>query len=765
MTEDSSKTYVPPPSAGSSGMKSPQSQRNEAMQSKYKQSPEITTTDKDSPRTPSRLSPGMIGGKQVVQSAHTDLDDPVSSPHLNSPVNPFIHYRPASDIKQNESIPVLQNDVSSQNVELIDAGSKLSRLQAQDHLARQRLDKAPIQNGEFVGSESEYNQYTADYQKHLNISNKLNTGVTEYNAMVVDQQLDMDKLDALETQKERAKFGGLRGVSKDISEKLPTFDGIVNTTVEQVEKSPALTKTFLGFHKITHLTPAQSVYTDSIGELGEGIYTYGQEHPLGTLGFVGAGLIAGPVVGGVSTIAAGGLGAGVGAGILPASAGVSAAAIGTSINYAFLAGLGVSEYKHITAPVKTGETGTLDMPTYRDPTVPEMAGRLGQSLVPISAMAIGASIPKAISKAPSTAPSNEQLAYQKVTPQDAFSDAFMPKAYPKVSPQDAFVSAFSKKSTTPKVESIESLAFSDTFVPKAYPKVSPQDAFVSAFSKKSTTPKVESIESLAFTDAFMPKAYPKVSPQDAFVSTFNSKRPTNVRVVNLETDLIHSSSPKQLNPKYSQSLKTEQTKKAGSSGEVEVMTESGLIQTMRLKQPKQSSVQTPENVRTVNLETDLIHSSSPKQLNPTYSQSLKTEQLGKVSGKQLPSLIPIHSGQLMQGQTLRGFQMQSHKPILDMATAMMQEVGHSQTSRQRQRQRSTATGKTKTLLRARAVEMPEIKILVIPDISINKKSRSKSKRSQDPLDLLDKNLYNKYNDPLKVGASIDANVKKLLGGL
>ena len=97
MGEDSSKTYVPPPSAGSSGMKSPQSQRNEAMQSKYKEPSIITTTDKDTPSTPSRLSPGMIGGKQVVQSAHTDLDDPVSSPHLNSPVNPFIHYRPASD--------------------------------------------------------------------------------------------------------------------------------------------------------------------------------------------------------------------------------------------------------------------------------------------------------------------------------------------------------------------------------------------------------------------------------------------------------------------------------------------------------------------------------------------------------------------------------------------------------------------------------------------------------------------------------------------
>ena len=103
------------------------------------------------------------------------------------------------------------------------------------------------------------------------------------------------------------------------------------------------------------------MFTDSVGELGEGIYTYGQEHPLGTLGFVGAGLIAGPVVGGVSAIASGGLGVGVSAGILPASAGVSAASIGTGINYAFLAGLSVSEYKHITAPVKTGETGTLDM--------------------------------------------------------------------------------------------------------------------------------------------------------------------------------------------------------------------------------------------------------------------------------------------------------------------------------------------------------------------------------------------------------------------
>ena len=61
------------------------------------------------------------------------------------------------------------------------------------------------------------------------------------------------------------------------------------------------------------------------------------------------------------------------------------------------------------------------------------------------------------------------------------------------------------------------------------------------------------------------------------------------------------------------------------------------------------------------------------------------------------------------------------------------------------------------------IEMPDIKIKGVPPIAARSKKRI-SKRAPDPLDLLDKNLFNKYNDPLKTGAGIDAGVRKLLKG-
>lgn len=59
------------------------------------------------------------------------------------------------------------------------------------------------------------------------------------------------------------------------------------------------------------------------------------------------------------------------------------------------------------------------------------------------------------------------------------------------------------------------------------------------------------------------------------------------------------------------------------------------------------------------------------------------------------------------------------------------------------------------------IEMPDIKIKGVPQIAPQSKKR-RSKLPPSPLDLLDANRYNKYNDPLKIGASINTDVQKLL---
>lgn len=61
------------------------------------------------------------------------------------------------------------------------------------------------------------------------------------------------------------------------------------------------------------------------------------------------------------------------------------------------------------------------------------------------------------------------------------------------------------------------------------------------------------------------------------------------------------------------------------------------------------------------------------------------------------------------------------------------------------------------------VEIPELKLKGVPQITARSKKR-RSKRAPDPLSHLDKNLFNKYNNPLKMGAAIDADVRKLLKG-
>lgn len=285
-----------------------------------------------------------------------------------------------------QDIGLLQEQVRQQNLQLTSEASKFETVKAQEYLARQRLERAPIQDGVFVGTPEQYAQYQKDYEKHTEITDRLTTQYSTYSEQYEQQKQDIEKLESLETKKERGRMWGLRGVEMDIAEELPTFKDVVGATVTQVEKSPLLTKMFVGAAYASQITPSATIKTEAMGRLGEEIYEYPRTHLIETVAIAATAPL---VMAGIGGAAVAGSAAARAVGVP-----IAASTIETGIGASFLATLGVTEYKHVTAPIM--DIGPVGMPIYRDPTIPEMAGRVGESIVPISAFIIGAGLPKAI---------------------------------------------------------------------------------------------------------------------------------------------------------------------------------------------------------------------------------------------------------------------------------------------------------------------------------------------------------------------------------
>lgn len=195
-----------------------------------------------------------------------------------------------------------------------------------------------------------------------------------------------------------------REAQERLSQEIPTFEEVVEKTVEEVEKSPQLTEKFIDVREFMTSTPQREEATEIISQFGEGVFTEVQEKPLENAAWFGLGLTGGTAVRGV------GKAAGVVASYVPASirtvvAGAAAAApkLPTPVKkvitklpeIAFTGAFSVEEHERVTQPVFTGydEEG---FPIMREPTKPEIAYRLGETAVISTAVLAGTAADKAL---------------------------------------------------------------------------------------------------------------------------------------------------------------------------------------------------------------------------------------------------------------------------------------------------------------------------------------------------------------------------------
>ena len=211
----------------------------------------------------------------------------------------------------------------------------------------------------------------------------------------------------------------LASMEGSVASKIPKFEQIVDKSVSLAERSPKATSALIGMREAMIATPQRQLTTDIVSSFGESVYTEVQKKPLQTAAWVGVGYGSGAVISGV----------GKGASIVSRAAapivsriplaskvgrGVGAASktvletkyAGTLIKKSpeiAMGGLfGYTEYKHATAPVysgaydyKTQGDEIIGTPIMREPTYPEMAGRLGGGAVIGAAVLSGAGLARA----------------------------------------------------------------------------------------------------------------------------------------------------------------------------------------------------------------------------------------------------------------------------------------------------------------------------------------------------------------------------------
>jgi len=207
-------------------------------------------------------------------------------------------------------------------------------------------------------------------------------------------------------------YGELRRVEKGVSEHIPDWGGVIESSVSAAEKA-GIDKHLIDFYNFTHRTPERAKVTEGISALGEGTYTYSQEHPVEAAlyaasmvvlpGAIGA---AGKTIGmaGRATLGARGVEIATKAGSIPGVKHIPTVGFGALY--------GFSEYKTVTAPVPSGifeeigreitPEGTLitRQESMRKPTTDEMLFKFGGTLVRAESLLIGAGLYGKLSGAP-----------------------------------------------------------------------------------------------------------------------------------------------------------------------------------------------------------------------------------------------------------------------------------------------------------------------------------------------------------------------------
>ena len=192
-------------------------------------------------------------------------------------------------------------------------------------------------------------------------------------------------------------------IESGVSEKIPTFESVVSSRMEFEEKHPVAKSVLTGIRETGTATPRRKAVTDVITSFGEGIYREVQEKPVQMVGWGVVGAATTPVLGAVAPAAR----------FMPYGAHIvrGASAIGKVPYVGFAArklpaatiygAFGAMEYKQVTQQVPSGEhEWTLEgdtmvgTPIMRDPTYPEMAGRIGRTTATAGAMFAGAGVYK-----------------------------------------------------------------------------------------------------------------------------------------------------------------------------------------------------------------------------------------------------------------------------------------------------------------------------------------------------------------------------------
>ena len=295
------------------------------------------------------LRGGVISGVKVIQA-----------PHVKTLVDPHIHIRTETLIgKKAADYPTVASQIATMQknqrrayLQLTSDASKLQRVQSQLHIAEQRLNKAPIKDGVFVGTEAQYNKYLADYKAYTSKHKEVDTAINKYNSDIRKTEIEGYKLEKLETKTRRAQYGGLVGKYEDIelkvSKKIPTLYDVSRKGAEFRKKHPeAANKLYTTFQKAHAKTEKVGTIEQRNALAG---YTYGsyqsiQKQPVKTAAMVAVGM------GSVKALSmVGKVGKAYGAGKWSARA-------AKGIQYGLLAYYGKQSYNHIMSAPNSYEAG------------------------------------------------------------------------------------------------------------------------------------------------------------------------------------------------------------------------------------------------------------------------------------------------------------------------------------------------------------------------------------------------------------------------
>lgn len=213
---------------------------------------------------PPALDP--LSGKPLVAAVHA------------KPTPPGMHVRPPTDIRveretfwealkgksgeiRKYEIDPLEKKVRKEQLGLISQASRISRYNAQLNIYENRLNKYPISDGVFTGSEKEYERYKKDYGKYIGKFKQVNTETDAYDKQVGVTESKRTKLAGLELKSQRARFGGLAGkyeeAERTAAEKLPSLKDVEKMGTKFKETHPEtakkIYKSFQAAHEVTQM--------------------------------------------------------------------------------------------------------------------------------------------------------------------------------------------------------------------------------------------------------------------------------------------------------------------------------------------------------------------------------------------------------------------------------------------------------------------------------------------------------------------------------